>query len=281
MTVANLQQPALPPSVLSIAGSDSGGGAGIQADLKTFAAHRIHGLTAIAALTAQNTRAVAAVQLSRPEFLTAQIDAVFDDFRVEAVKLGMLATAELIEVVATALQRHAVQRCVIDPVMIASSGAALLQADAVAALRSRLLPLATVLTPNLPEAEALLGHRIRDRHDMPEAARALLRLGPRAVLLKGGHLDDDALLDLYCDTEGEHGFEHPRLPVSGHGTGCTLSSAIAAQLALGCAPLQACKLGCAYLQGALRHAYRPGQGEVVVLEHFWQDRPEAARGACG
>ena len=270
MTVANSQHPALPPSVLTIAGSDSGGGAGIQADLKTFAAHGLHGLSAIAALTAQNTRAVTAVQLATPEFLRAQLQAVFDDFRVEAVKLGMLATAELIQAVAEALAPRTTLPCVVDPVMIASSGAALLQPEAVAALRERLLPLATVLTPNLPEAEALLGSRIRDRHDMPDAARALLACGPRAVLLKGGHLEDESLLDLYCDHGGQHGFEHPRLPMSGHGTGCTLASAIAAQLARGEPPLRACELACAYVHGALQHAYRAGRGEVVVLQHFWR-----------
>ena len=270
MSVAFSQHSPRPVCALTIAGSDSGGGAGIQADLKTFAAHGVHGLSAIAALTAQSTRAVTAVHLPPPEFLRTQIDTLFDDFRIAAVKLGMLATAELIATVATALQAHAVRALVLDPVMIASSGANLLEPSAVAALREHLLPAARVLTPNLPEAEALLGCRFRDRGDMPEAARALLALGPGAVLLKGGHLDDATLLDLYVDATGERQFQHPRLPLSGHGTGCTLASAIAAHLTRGAPPALACEHAVDYVHGALRQAYRPGQGEVAVLHHFWQ-----------
>lgn len=276
MTVVSLQHDARPVSVLTIAGSDSGGGAGIQADLKTFAAHHVHGLSAVAALTAQNTRAVTAVHLPPVEFLREQIKVLFQDFRIGAVKLGMLANAEIIGAVADALRAQAPSRIVLDPVMVASSGAALLQEDAKAALRDQLLPLATILTPNLPEAEALLGRPIRGRDDMPAAARALRDLGAQAVLLKGGHLDDATLLDLYCSGDGQIAFEHARLPLSGHGTGCTLASAIAVHLAQGAHPARACELATDYVHGALRHAYRPGRGDVAVLQHFWH-RQDAAQ----
>jgi hydroxymethylpyrimidine/phosphomethylpyrimidine kinase len=277
MSVSLTQQTAdpRPVSVLSIAGSDSGGGAGIQADLKTFAAHRLHGLTAVAALTAQNTRGVDAVHAPPPEFLARQIDALFADFRIGATKIGMLASVELVEGVHEALRRHAAPSIVLDPVMIASSGTSLLAPDAIASLRTRLLPLADVLTPNLPEAEALLGARVREREDMAAAARALLALGPRAVLLKGGHLPHGDLLDLYLDADGATGFVHPRLASEGHGTGCTLSSAIAAGLALGLAPREACRAACDYVHGALAHATRPGRGSVAVLDHFWRFEPRA------
>jgi hydroxymethylpyrimidine/phosphomethylpyrimidine kinase len=268
--------PSRPVSVLSIAGSDSGGGAGIQADLKTIAAHGLHGLSAVTALTAQNTREVRAVHAPAPEFLTTQIEALFDDFRIGATKIGMLATAALIDAVGAALTRRGTAPIVLDPVMIASSGAALLAPDAIASLTTRLLPRADVLTPNLPEAEALLGRRIASREDMPDAARALLALGPRAVLLKGGHLPSGDLLDLYCDASGLEGFEHPRLTLEGHGTGCTLSSAIAAQRALGRDRRDACRRACDYVHGALRHAYRPGEGAVAVLDHFWWRGPAPA-----
>jgi hydroxymethylpyrimidine/phosphomethylpyrimidine kinase len=273
MSVSFLQQhnEVRPRSVLSIAGSDSGGGAGIQADLKTFAAHGLHGLSAIAALTAQNTCEVRAVHTPEPAFLRAQLEVLFADFRIVAVKIGMLANAAIIDTVGDVLELHRDVLVVLDPVMIASSGAALLEAEAVDALRRRLLPRADVLTPNLPEAETLLGTRIADRAAMPAAAAALLALGSRSVLLKGGHLAADALLDLYCDAEGQHGFVHPRLALDGHGTGCTLSSAIAAQLALGKSRVDACSSACDYVHGALKQGYRPGRGSVAVLDHFWRD----------
>ena len=260
--------PLRPICVLTIAGSDSGGGAGIQADLKTFAAHRVHGLSAIAALTAQNSRAVTAVHLPPARFLRAQLDAVFDDFAIGAVKIGMLASAEIIETVAEALRAQPALPVVLDPVMIASSGAALLQPDALRALRERLLPLATVLTPNLPEAEALLGHPLASVAAMEQAAHALCRSGSH-VLLKGGHLAGERLVDVYCDGQALERIEHPRLPLEGHGTGCTLASAIAEQLARGATPRDACVLACHYVHGALRHASRPGRGTVAVLDHFW------------
>ncbi|KAF1692473.1 bifunctional hydroxymethylpyrimidine kinase/phosphomethylpyrimidine kinase [Pseudoxanthomonas koreensis] len=258
-----------PVSVLTIAGSDSGGGAGIQADLKTFAAHGVHGLSALAALTAQHTRGVTAVHVPPLDFLDAQIDACFDDFRIGAVKLGMLASADVIEAVARALERHRPAHVVVDPVMVATSGARLLQEDALHALRTRLLPLATVLTPNLPEAELLLGWKIDDLAAMSAAAAALRALGAPAVLLKGGHLAGPGeVVDILADAEGEQRTAHPRLRLEAHGTGCTLASAIAANLARGLPLREACAAATGYVHAALLGGYRPGRGEVVVLDHF-------------
>src|SRR5260221_7979898 len=189
-----------PISALTIAGSDSGGGAGIQADLKTFAAHRVHGLSAIAALTAQNTRVVSAVHVPPVAFLRAQIDACFDDFRIDAVKLGMLANAEVIHAVADALEHHRPQHIVLDTVMVASSGSFLLEPNALDAMIERLVPLATIITPNIPEAEVLLGHAIADAAAAEAALDDLLAIGANAVLLKGGHLPGTAeMTDRYAD----------------------------------------------------------------------------------
>jgi len=256
-----------PPSALTIAGSDSGGGAGIQADLKTFAAFGVHGTSAIAALTAQNTRGVTAVHVPPVAFVRAQIDASFSDFDIRAVKLGMLATAEMIHAVADALDAWTPTHVVVDPVMIATSGARLLEPEAVAALRERLLPLATVLTPNIPEAETLLGRSIADARDATEALQALRALGPRAVMLKGAHLDehDGTVHDRWLDDAGAAEFVHPRLDIEGHGTGCTLASAIAAGLALGNSAREAARMGTDYVAKALASGYRPGHGDVVVL----------------
>jgi hydroxymethylpyrimidine/phosphomethylpyrimidine kinase len=256
-------------SVLSIAGSDSGGGAGIQADLKTFAAHGVHGLSAIAALTAQNTRGVTAVHEPPVEFLRAQIDACFDDFRIGAVKLGMLATAEVIHAVADALESNRPRFVVLDPVMVATSGARLLAEDALDAMRTRLLPLATLLTPNIPEAELLLGHPIADATAADRAVAALRALGPQAVLLKGGHLDEgNTVVDRYDDGRTDARFIHDRIAVNGHGTGCTLAAAIAANLCLGLPLSTACDAAIDYVFMALRGGQRPGRSDVVVLDHF-------------
>lgn len=258
-----------PLCALTIAGSDSGGGAGIQADLKTFAAHAVHGLSAIAALTAQNTRGVDAIHVPPGEFLRAQIDVCFDDFNIGAVKLGMLANAEVIRVVADALEQHRPKFVVLDPVMVASSGASLLAADALDVLRARLLPLAHLLTPNIPEAELLLGHAIHDRDAAERALAELRRFGPQAVLLKGGHLDEGAsVVDRYDDGEHASEFVHDRLAVEGHGTGCTLASAIAANLCRGLGLRAACGAAIDYVNTALQGGIRPGHGDVVVLDHF-------------
>ncbi len=274
------------PCVLTIAGSDSGGGAGVQADLKTFAAYGVHGVSAITALTAQHTRGVCAVHVPPTAFLEAQIEAVFADFRVGAVKLGMLADKAVIDAVAAALDRHRPRHVVLDPVMVASSGARLLEASALEALRERLVPRATVLTPNLPEAELLLGRRIADERAAAEAVADLLSLGAAAVLLKGGHMPDghsvqargcarernDVIVDRYAQGAERAAFTHERLAVEGHGTGCTLASAIAANVALGRGLHDACEDAVEYVYGALRHAYSPGLGALAVLDHLWRLR---------
>ena len=266
-------------SALTIAGSDSGGGAGIQADLKTFAAHRVHGVAAIAALTAQHTRGVTDVHVPPVKFLRAQIDACFDDFRIGVVKLGMLANAAVIEAVADALEHHKPPHIVLDPVMVATSGAQLLETDALDALRARLIPLASILTPNIPEAELLLDHRIADDAAAEAAAAELLARGARAILLKGGHLPGaGAMVDRFHDGRNAARFTNERLDVEGHGTGCTLASAIAANLATGLPLLAACEAATHYVHQALRHAYRPGRSRIAVLGHFWQFYGEKSGG---
>ncbi|MFH1600928.1 MAG: bifunctional hydroxymethylpyrimidine kinase/phosphomethylpyrimidine kinase [Pseudomonadota bacterium] len=266
---------ARPVCALTIAGSDSGGGAGIQADLKTFAAHGVHGLSALAALTAQHTRAVTAVHVPPVDFLREQIDACFADFDIGAVKIGMLANARVIRAVADALETHRPRAVVLDPVMVATSGAKLLDDGALDMLRSRLLPLATVLTPNIPEAELLLGHAIADDEAAEAALVELLALDSGAVLLKGGHLPGSGdMVDRFDDGEALIEFVNPRLDVEGHGTGCTLASAIAANLCRGMPLREACSAATNYVHGALKHGYAPGKGPVRVLAHFWQRTQE-------
>ena len=256
-------------SALTIAGSDSGGGAGIQADLKTFAAHGVHGLSAIAALTAQHTRGVTAVSVPPVDFLRAQIDACFEDFDIGAVKLGMLANTGVIETVADALRAHRPPFLVLDPVMVATSGAKLLEDSALDALRLRLIPLASVITPNLPEAELLLGHAVTDLAGMRAAASELLSLGAASVFLKGGHLQSDGdVVDLFADSTGMREIAHPRLRIEAHGTGCTLASAVAANLCLGLTLTEACSAASDYVHAALLKGYRPGRSDIVVLDHF-------------
>jgi hydroxymethylpyrimidine/phosphomethylpyrimidine kinase len=258
-------------SVLTIAGSDSGGGAGVQADLKTFAVYGMHGLSAIAALTAQNTRGVQALHVPPLSFLRAQLDALFSDFQIEAVKVGMLANSEVVELVADVLAQHRPKHVVVDPVMIASSGARLLDASALEVMRKKLFPLATVLTPNIPEAELLLGRDIAGARDAERALDALLELGVHAVLLKGGHLrEGDVVVDRLAQGRERVEFRHPRLHQEGHGTGCTLSSAIAASLASGMDLRHVCEDAIDYVYGALKRAYRPGRGELAVLDHLWR-----------
>ncbi|KVH61807.1 hydroxymethylpyrimidine/phosphomethylpyrimidine kinase [Burkholderia sp. MSMB1072] len=221
------------PNILTIAGSDSGGGAGIQADLKTFSALGAYGASVITALTAQNTRGVTGVHAPDAAFVTAQLDAVFDDIRIDAVKIGMLANAAIVHAVADALRRHAPRFVVLDTVMISKSAHALLAPDAVDALRHTLLPLATVVTPNLPEAAALLNDApASTEDDMVRQGQTLLQTGARAVLMKGGHLPDvSASPDWLVDATRTVRLDGARLPVGNtHGTGCTLSSAIAALL---------------------------------------------------
>ncbi len=259
---------AAPPIAMTIAGSDSGGGAGIQADLRTFAAFGVHGLSAITALTAQNTRGVTAIQMTSGTVLAAQIDALFDDFPIGAVKTGMLGSPTLVRVLADRLQAHRPQTFVVDPVLVATTGAALARGGVVATMKRHLLPLADLLTPNVPEAEQLLGRTLRDRGDLVTAARELRDLGARAVLLKGGHLPGAIVHDVLVDADGEHWFEHSRIDVEGHGTGCSLAAAIAAGLAKGNSLGEAVADAIAFVHRALERAYRPGKGEAVVLDHL-------------
>jgi hydroxymethylpyrimidine/phosphomethylpyrimidine kinase len=252
------------PRVLSIAGSDSGGGAGIQADLKTFSALGCFGLTAITALTAQNTCGVRAIHGVPPQMLRDQIDAVIEDIGADAVKIGMLHAPEIVRTVAQAIDRHALQNVVFDPVMVATSGAVLIDQSAIDVLVQELFPRVTVITPNLDEAALLVGRPLHSVEDMEQAAQELLGKGARAVLLKGGHLPGDTVIDLLMTASGEtFRMEAPRiLSPNSHGTGCTLSSAIAAHLALGATLIDAVEHARAYVRGALLAGavVRTGQG---------------------
>src|SRR5512138_1272528 len=221
-------------TALTIAGTDSGGGAGIQADLKTFAAHGVYGLSVITAVTAQNTQGVSAVQVLKPATVLNQIGAVITDFQVAALKTGMLANATLVEAVARAIRSARLGPLVVDPVMVAKSGDRLLDERAVAALAGELLPLAALVTPNLPEAEVLTGMPVRTLEDQREAARRIVGMGARAVVVKGGHADAAEIVDVLLDGQSFTEFRIERVPgTSTHGTGCTFSAAITAHLALG------------------------------------------------
>ncbi|WP_090054352.1 bifunctional hydroxymethylpyrimidine kinase/phosphomethylpyrimidine kinase [Luteibacter sp. 329MFSha] len=253
------------PNILTIAGSDSGGGAGIQADLKTFHALGAHGLTAITAVTSQNTRGVTAIHALPLAHVRSQIDTVFDDFPIAAVKTGMLGSAAVTRHVAAQMRRRKPAWLVVDPVMVATTGARLLDDDAMETLLTRLIPLTDVLTPNLPEAEALLGRA--PGRDLDAAGADLLALGARAVLLKGGHGRGAEVVDRYYDAHGMFEVRHPRLPIEGHGSGCTLASAVAAGLARGKSPHAAVRAAIAWVDKALRRGWRPGASAVHVLGH--------------
>jgi len=255
-----------PPIALTIAGSDSGGGAGIQADLKTFHARGVHGLSVITAITSQNTRGVTAVHTVPLTHIRSQLAAVFDDFPVGAVKTGMLGSAAVTKLVASEMRARKPAWLVVDPVMIATSGARLLDADATQAMVEQLIPLADVLTPNLPEAESLLSHKLRSK-DYDKAGEDLLALGAGSVLLKGGHSSERDVVDRFYDARGVMELRHPRMPIEGHGTGCTLASAIAAELAKGQSPRSAVRRAVSYVHRALTRSYRPGGGPVHVLGH--------------
>jgi hydroxymethylpyrimidine/phosphomethylpyrimidine kinase len=255
------------PRALTIAGSDSGGGAGIQADLKTFSAFRVYGTSVITAVTAQNSMGVQGVENLPPAFVARQLRSVLDDFGADAAKCGMLSTAPIIEAIAGVLAERPIPNLVVDPVMVAKSGDALLRPDAVKALITRILPLALVVTPNLPEAEALTGLPVSDRASMEEAARRIGALGPRHVLVKGGHLKGDAV-DLLWDGRAFQEFSAPRVDSPNtHGTGCTLSAAIAAGLALGYPLSEAITRAKAYVTRAIREGFQAGRG-VGQLRHF-------------
>jgi len=252
------------PRVISIAGSDSGGGAGIQADLKTFSALGCFGMTAITALTAQNTTGVRAIHAVPAQMLADQIDAVVEDIGVDAVKIGMLHSPEIVQCVAAAIQRHNLQRVVFDPVMVATSGAVLIDNSAVDVLVRELFPRTAVITPNLDEAALLVKRALHTEADMEAAANELLAMGANAVLVKGGHLQGDVVSDLLALASGEKiWMRDSRIHTPNtHGTGCTLSSAIAAHLALGQPLVDAVQSARAYIRGALREGanVRTGQG---------------------
>ena len=256
------------PSALTIAGSDSGGGAGIQADLKTFLALGVHGMSAICALTAQNTKGVSAVHEVPPEFVREQISQVATDFEVAAAKTGMLSSPAIVEAVAAAVRDFAIPNLVVDPVFVSKNQDVLLSSDSIESLKGRLLPLAAVVTPNLHEAAGLTGRRIAGLADMREAARALHALGPRYVLVKGGHLDDGAT-DVLFDGESFLELTAERIESQNtHGTGCTLSAAIAAWLAHGHAVPEAVARAKDYVTGAIRHGLEVGKG-FGPTNHGW------------
>jgi hydroxymethylpyrimidine/phosphomethylpyrimidine kinase len=259
-------------SALTIAGSDSGGGAGVQADLKTFAAHHVYGTSAVTAVTAQNTVGVTMFQAMPADLVTAQIEAVMSDIPADAAKTGMLANAAIVEAVAAAVQDLEIPYLVVDPVMVAKSGDRLLDDDALGALRAELLPLAFLVTPNIPEAEVLAGMTIRTGEDCREAARRIAGAGASAVLIKGGHLPTDDIRDLLYDNHTITEFRHER--VAGrhtHGTGCTFAAAITAHLALGRSLTEAVPLAQRFIAGAIRHAPDLGSGHGP-MDHMWRTR---------
>ena len=260
------------PRLLTIAGSDSGGGAGIQADLKTFSALGCYGMSAITALTAQNTTGVRAIHGVPPDMLAGQIDAVVEDIGVDAVKIGMLHSPEVVQAVSDAIDRHALPHVVLDPVMVATSGAVLIDSPAIASLVRELFGRAVLVTPNLDEASLLVGRTLSNEDDMQAAALELLGKGARAVLLKGGHLAGDVVSDLLqVAGAAPHWMRAPRIATPNtHGTGCTLSSAIAAYLALGHTLVDAVEAARVYVRGALAAgaSVKTGQGSGPLNHGF-------------
>jgi len=262
--------------VLTIAGSDSGGGAGIQADLKTFAANGCYGFSVLTALTAQNTQGVTAIHAVPANFVEAQMDAVLTDIGTDAIKIGMLFSVELIEVVAQRLKKHGASNVVLDPVMVAQSGDRLLQDNAIAAIKEHLIPLAGIITPNVPEAEVFLGRKIDDTSCMAEAARDLARFGCQSVLVKGGHLAENCSTDFLYMAPTNRLIEYTAEQVdtiNNHGTGCTLSSAIAAQLAHGHDMQTAVGKAKDYITATIKtgahYVLGKGNGPVHHFYNFW------------
>jgi hydroxymethylpyrimidine/phosphomethylpyrimidine kinase len=260
--------------VLTIAGSDSGGGAGIQADLKTFSAIGCYGMSVITALTAQNTRGVNGIYAVPPAFALEQIDAVLGDIGADAIKIGMLYSAELIETVAQALKKHGARKIVLDPVMVAQSGDKLLQEDAIEAIKTHLMPLADVVTPNLPEASVLCGRQLKKWSHIEDAAKTLAQHGSRSILIKGGHAEENKSIDLLFLADGNRfvRLEADRIETdNNHGTGCTLSSAIASYMAKGRNIEEAVQKAKAFMNQAIAAgaAYTIGHGHGPV-HHFFQ-----------
>ncbi len=261
--------------VLSIAGSDSGGGAGIQADIKTISACGCYAATAITAITVQNTMGVEAVHPLPLEAIEGQIEAVLSDIGADVIKIGMLHSAEVVEVVARAIDKYHPRSVVLDPVMVSTSGHRLIAEEAIDKLRSELLPRASIITPNIPEAEILLGEKITDQAALPEAAKALMDRYNTAVLLKAGHLSDNLLTDIFIDEKGAmHHLQSERIETQNtHGTGCTLSAAIASFLAMGLTPTRAVFSAKEYLIGALKSGaeFSIGEGHGPV-DHLFASR---------
>ena len=255
--------------VLTIAGSDSCGGAGIQADLKTFSAHGVYGMSVITAITAQNTQGVFGVQDITPELINRQIEAVFDDISVDAVKIGMVSNLETIKTISKTLEKYQIRNLVVDPVMVSKSGYYLLQPEAQEALVKYLIPMATVVTPNLLEAEVITGMTITNLEDMEGAAVHIHKMGARYTLVKGGHLEGDAMDVLYDGQEYLY-FNSPRINTPNtHGTGCTLSSAIASNLAQGMSIGLAVEKAKEYITIAIEHSFSIGKG-VGPTHHFYE-----------
>ena len=264
------------PTALSIAGSDPSGGAGIQADLKTFSAHGVYGMSAITALTVQNTQGVSGIQLLPADFVAAQIDALFEDIRIDAIKIGMIANAQIAQAVASSLESKPKIPIILDPVMIAKGGHALLEEDAITAVQTALLPLADILTPNLEEAARLLNTDIASsRAEMQTQGKALLAYGPKAVLMKGGHLESEESPDLLITAQSIQWYDSPRIDTQNtHGTGCTLSSAIAAQIAKGRSYEEAIQNAKAYVHAAIAAAdslhIGSGHGPTHHFHALWK-----------
>ena len=258
---------------LSIAGSDSGGGAGIQADLKTFSALGVYGMTAITAVTVQNTQGVSGFQEIDPDTVAGQVLAVVSDIGVDAAKTGMLASAGIIAAIAGALRETPVPYLVVDPVFVSKHGHLLLREDAVDALKNDLLPLATLVTPNTHEAAGLAGFEVASRADMERAAKVILGFGPKAVLMKGGHLDEGVAADLLVDGGGSEWIQAARIDTPNtHGTGCTLSAAITAYLAKGADLVSAVRSGKAFVTEAIRHSLAIGKG-IGPVNPLWEMLP--------
>lgn len=253
--------------LLTIAGSDSCGGAGIQADLKTFSAHEVFGMSVITAVTAQNTQGVFAVEDISPDIIQKQIEVIFDDISVDGVKIGMVSKTETIKIIAETLSKYSVKNLVIDPVMISKSGFDLLKPEAKEALIKYLLPMATVVTPNLPEAEVITGLNVNNLDGMKEAAKMIYKMGPKYVLIKGGHLEGEAVDVLYDGVDFIY-YNSPRINTKNtHGTGCTLSSSIASNLGKGLSVIEAIKQSKAYITTAIEKSFSIGKG-VGPVHHF-------------
>ncbi|MGB9678547.1 MAG: bifunctional hydroxymethylpyrimidine kinase/phosphomethylpyrimidine kinase [Thermoanaerobacteraceae bacterium] len=253
---------------LTIAGSDSGGGAGIQADIKTFFAHGVYGMSVITSITAQNTTGVLEIEDVNHEMVNLQMKAIFDDLYPDSIKIGMVSNKDIINIIAKGLKLYDANNIVLDPVMISKSGSHLLKADAINALKKELIPLSLIVTPNLMEASELTNKKVTNVYEMKEAAKNILELGPKTVLIKGGHLCEDAI-DIFYDGKEFYEVKSERIDTKNtHGTGCTYSSAIAANLALGYDLFDSILKAKEYITGAIRFSLSIGHG-VGPTNHFW------------